>query len=542
MDFISWDLVERSCLTDAYEISALIVQRVGAARGALDVLRGTVSARGFFRFLEYRTFRLIRRVEEVLVGRMFPVAVSQRTKRVDAYDIPRLEVAPVLSGDGVVFQYSKEDLSAISELELDVVVKGGSGVLRGEILTIFEYGVLSCHHGDDRVNRGGPAGFWEACLGVETTGFTIRRLRDDLDGGDVLFKGKIATRALYLKNQSAILYKSAPFFDLLLKRIARCGSLPAEYPSLPYACPPYSIPHMGAQLRYMLRILVRLGRKACRRIFHRQQRWTIAYQRVPDWERAVLWRSRSIKNPPCRYLADPFVWTQDGREVIFAEDFDFRTGKGDIAAIDITGDDPKYLGVVLSEQFHLSFPYLFEADGSLYMVPESHQAGEIRLYKCEEFPGKWSLHKVLIKDISAVDTMIFPHAGRWWMLTNIDSAGMMDYESELHLYHADRFDSDTWVPHPGNPVVFDASRARNGGMLYGRDGAIYRVFQRQGIGVYGAGMGIARITLLDRNVYAEEVIMTIGPDFARGAQFAHSLSHRDGILVLDYGKYERISS
>ena len=32
---------------------------------------------------------------------------------------------------------------------------------KGKILDIFHFGILSFHHGDNRVIRGGPSGFWE---------------------------------------------------------------------------------------------------------------------------------------------------------------------------------------------------------------------------------------------------------------------------------------------------------------------------------------------------------------------------------------------
>src|SRR5262249_15944078 len=152
---------------------------------------------------------------------------------------------------------------------------------------------------------------------------------------------------------------------------------------------------------------------------------------------------------------------------------------GHIVAYKIDRDGYTELGCALKEDFHLSFPFVFEENSALYMCPETHRAREIRLYKCVNYPLGWELHSVLMKDVCAVDTTLFKHDGKLWMLTGIDSTESEEYCSELHVFYADRFDSSDWTPHPMNPVIFDSRRARNGGLLFDGD-AVFRVFQVQG--------------------------------------------------------------
>ena len=49
------------------------------------------------------------------------------------------------------------------------------------------------------------------------------------------------------------------------------------------------------------------------------------------------------------------------------------------------------------------------------MIPESHENRDIRLYKCEEF-YKWKLEKILMSDVSAVDTIVVKNDQTWFML------------------------------------------------------------------------------------------------------------------------------
>jgi hypothetical protein len=142
-----------------------------------------------------------------------------------------------------------------------------------------------------------------------------------------------------------------------------------------------------------------------------------------------------------------------------------------------------------------------------------------------------------MRDVSAADTSIFKHGGKWWMLTNIDSTNAGDHASELHVFWADSFDSEQWHPHPGNPVILDSTRARNGGLIASED-RVYRVFQVQGFDMYGESMGIAAILELTEETYREEVVARIGPDFVPGARGTHTFAFRDGLLAVDFGMEE----
>jgi hypothetical protein len=323
----------------------------------------------------------------------------------------------------------------------------------------------------------------------------------------------------------------------LLERIGETGALPDAYRKAPYAYPLYKTPALGDQIKYVSKRFARSGHGFIDRVRGKTLRWGVAYQFVDDWKSAVLWRSTVISNPPNRYLADPFVLYKNGSHVCFVEDFNYSTHRGQITAFKIGPDGPTELGCALKEDFHLSFPFVFEESSGVYMCPETLAAREIRLYKCVSYPLGWELHRVLMRGVSAADTILFKHDGKWWMLTNIDSSESGDHCSELHVFYADDLGSSNWTPHPMNPVIFDSRRARNGGVLFDRDG-VYRVFQVQGFDVYGESMGIARITELTATRYQEQVLCLITPSFFAGLKGAHTYSFAGGLLAFDFLKYE----
>ena len=86
---------------------------------------------------------------------------------------------------------------------------------------------------------------------------------------------------------------------------------------------------------------------------------------------------------------------------------------------EINGSTYNRIGICLEENFHLSYPYIFKFENNIYMLPETAQVNEIRLYKCIDFPMKWKFFKTIKKDIFAVDNMIFFKNNYWWLFTNI---------------------------------------------------------------------------------------------------------------------------
>ena len=87
----------------------------------------------------------------------------------------------------------------------------GGGILKGDILNVAKNGIISFHHGDNDYNRGGPPGFWEVYYKIPKTGFIIQRLNENLDAGNVLFKGYFETKLFYYQNKQSIYKKSAKF-------------------------------------------------------------------------------------------------------------------------------------------------------------------------------------------------------------------------------------------------------------------------------------------------------------------------------------------
>ena len=209
------------------EITHLLIQNIPSNKQS-RIHRGfyLLKKKGFFHLAQYVGFTLIKKVE------CLPLKYSRTYKNhLAKYDLSNcvknsITINPVISKSGLVYRYENGDIQKIKELGLDVLVRCGSGILHGEILQSTRFGIISFHHADNRINRGGPPGFWEVYLKQDSTGFTIQQLTEELDGGNVLFLGHLSTKFFYLLNQAALFEKSNYYLKKLLSDIATTRKLP----------------------------------------------------------------------------------------------------------------------------------------------------------------------------------------------------------------------------------------------------------------------------------------------------------------------------
>jgi hypothetical protein len=245
---------------------------------------------------------------------------------------------------------------------------------------------------------------------------------------------------------------------------------------------------------------------------------------------------KTLVPPKGRFFADPFVYTHQGQPYIFFEDYSFKDRVGKISAAVYKNGEFEFLGTVLDLPYHLSFPYLFEHLGTLYMVPETCGNRTIELWRCADFPMRWEYDRTLMSDLSAVDTIVFPYKDHWWMFSNIDRTDNNNHSDELFAFYADSPTSTNWKPHALNPIVRDPAKARNGGVIMTVDGDILRCAQYQGFCHYGKGMSLNRITELTPTSYREENGPVNYPDFVRKPHSSMHHCHRHGsYTVFDFG-------
>ncbi len=231
------------------------------------------------------------------------------------------------------------------------------------------------------------------------------------------------------------------------------------------------------------------------------------------------------------FWADPFVAERDGRTFIFYEELSPETQRGHIAAIEINaeGETGEPVNVLVCD-YHLSYPFMFEYEGELYMMPECEEAGRVEVFRCIRFPDQWESHKVLLEGVRGIDPTLVEHDGLWWLFVNVMTDRNLSWD-ELHLYYASSPFGD-WQPHPLNPVRLDTRAARPGGAIYRENGKIFRPAQDCSVR-YGWALSIHEITRLTTEEFSEVEVHRIPSDWAAGAHGTHTVNQACGITVYD---------
>jgi len=240
---------------------------------------------------------------------------------------------------------------------------------------------------------------------------------------------------------------------------------------------------------------------------------------------------RELPDDRHRFYADPFPFVVEGRTYLFVEDFEHRLGRGVISMIEFEGVGP--VGTprpVLETNHHLSYPFVFGHNNEIWMVPESCTTETIDLYRAAPFPDRWVKEATLVSGLAASDATLLEHGGRWWMLATVRDDGGA-YSDTLCIWSSPEI-SGPWKPHRKNPLLIDIAGARSAGRIVRRNGKLIRPVQdcRNG---YGSALGLAEITQLDDDGFAQCVETVLRPGALWPGRRLHTLNRAERLECID---------
>ena len=442
-----------------------------------------------------------------------------------------------------VDRFTPEDVARTRAADLDVLMRFGFRILKGEVLSCARYGVWSYHHDDNRSYRGGPALFWEVYEGNPVSGTILQVLSENLDGGKVIYRSLSATQPRSLvRNRSGTYWKTAAFMLRRLTDLHRDGwdyitSLDTYNEPDTHTRGIFRRPTNLQMVNFLTKIFVRRAYQGLLYRFFDDQ-WLLGVRRHSggNLNPADLSGFRLIRPPRDRFWADPFLFQRGGRTYVFFEEYRQVAGKGVISCLELdrqgNWSQPE---VVLERDFHLSYPFVFEWRGEVYMVPETGSNRTVELYRSTDFPRGWVLEKVLMPDVDARDATLFEDGDRWWMFVTMCVPGGPSTD-ELFIFHADS-PLGPWQPHPRNPVVSDVRCGRPAGRLFRYQGALIRPGQDSTV-CYGRAITLSRVEVLTETDYREVPAGTIEPRWAPGLLGTHTIDWNADFVVID-GKWLR---
>jgi len=468
-------------------------------------------------------------------------AVSTRPVELpaDFSDVPLLRCKPLKIGR---FRQAL-DAATMEELrkcELDVLLRFGFGILTGDVLDAAKFGIWSYHHGDPEHFRGAPPGFWEIHNVSPVTGVVLQRLTESLDGGVILRSGRFKTiGASYRRSLDRIYFGGTSFIEASLRELRRNPDAFAKAEPLKQPGPIYRYPKNGAMLRFFMRSFRGWVGDHLRSLFKHQQ-WTVGVIQVPVTE--LLERAAEGKpdlQPKWlpehrhRFLADPMACEREGALALLAEEFDWRSGLGHIARIELGNGSDFRTAEVIRNEHHLSYPYLIEDAGELYCIPECAESARVTLFQRDSVAARWTEKKVILDDVAGVDPTLFKYDGRWWLFCT--SAGA-EANEVLYAWHARELLGE-WQAHTSNPIKIDIQSARPAGPPFQHGSHLIRPAQDCSKR-YGGSLVFNRILKLTPDEFVEEPIARLEPN-SRGPYPAglHTICRAGGMTVIDGARY-----
>lgn len=210
--------------------------------------------------------------------------------------------------------------------------------------------------------------------------------------------------------------------------------------------------------------------------------WEIAFRQCSDDDNIVASSSKEydfarIKSNRRYWYADPFLFEKDGKIYLFFEMFDNKKGKGLIGFSEFKNEKFTQPQIVLEEVFHLSFPFVFEENGVVYMMPETVADGCIQLYRAENFPFSWVKDRVILKIKNASDTVM--------LCENIITSKKID--PKKRTVQLEMYNRRNGKPAMKNPIKAADSLSRCAGRIFEYNGKLLRPAMNC-VDVYGGAL------------------------------------------------------
>lgn len=386
----------------------------------------------------------------------------------------------------------------------------------------------------------------------------------------LLWSGSGVNRPLFTQNIDQMLWKMVDFIPLLLREHTDSTALSLlkesrrdyhhTHPALMFPCGQRTSAGSGAAtlnasatglalFKLVQRSLRQFGARVSGRLPWNPvcEQWILLLGR-----KAALTNANDIRGisgfkkiiPPAdRFWADPFLVSRAGQDYLFFEELIYSQGKGTIACMALNDgnvpgkrdkcDDHAQSVVILEKPYHLSYPFTFQYQDELYLMPESAENKTLDIYRCTQFPHQWVRVKSLLSDVEAYDATLYEdEQGGWWMFVCIRHHEYASTNELLYLFSAPDPLSDDWVPHPGNPIVTDAATARPAGKLLHLDGRLYRPSQNCA-GSYGQGLNLNEVITLNHQEYREQTSSRIIPAGCSELDGVHTLNCLKDRVVSD---------
>ena len=462
------------------------------------------------------------------------------------------EICTGITINGKSDDFVQETLDEIRKYNLDIILKLGFGLPAGKILKIPRYGVWSYTMDNYGNEKEGISGYYEVVLKKPVTCSELAILKEEGEKNIIISNALESTCSYSMHlNRNRMFRRAALFTSRAIKGIYNYGEIYLEKScrknngEIPTKNDQVPVPSFTGSVRNFAVALTVLAQKSIKKIFYSDPfNWILLFkiEDKNDYRNNAFSDFNKLKPSKDKFWADPFIIKRGEKNYVFVEEFIYKKNKGHISVLELNNEGELLkVQTLIEKPYHMSYPFIFESAGILYMIPETGGNKTIDLYKCVGFPGDWVYVKNIMSKLNAVDTTLFNYNGKWWLFTVIDEINnSLDGSPELFLFFTDDILSDNWISHPLNPVVSDIRIARPAGKLFIQDGKIYRPSQDSSAR-YGEAFNINQVLTLTETDYEEVLVKKVVPDWDKNLNGTHTFNFDKDFTIIDAYSFRKRS-
>ena len=276
------------------------------------------------------------------------------------------------------------------------------------------------------------------------------------------------------------------------------------------------------------------GVQQLHKLTHYEQ-WCVAYKKHTR-SCSVSSDFTFLQPPKGHHWADPFAVERKDKTFIFIEEL-LPGQKGRIAFIELHSSG-HYTApqTIIEGEFHLSYPFIFFARDTLWMIPECSASKHIQLYRCTQFPDIWTHECDLISNIHALDPSLIKIGDYWWLFVTIKEHYGAPTTEDLSLFYSKSF-KGPWKQHRQKRIRSTPRGSRCAGRPFQLDGRWFRPAQdcRES---YGNAVIVQQIDELTPNTYKEHEAYWWKPHIFPKSNGLHTLNYSQNHTFIDIRRWQ----
>ena len=237
-----------------------------------------------------------------------------------------------------------------------------------------------------------------------------------------------------------------------------------------------------------------------------------------------------------RWYADPFILYVDEDIIeLLVERFKYKEAKGVLCRIEIDRKSNTILNetTILELPTHLSFPFIFEEEGKIYVMPENYQSGSLYIYEYDRDNDSLVNPKMLI-DEPLLDAVCEKIDGKYYIFAVKYEDSWYRRNAILYIYSSQTLLGEYKLQ---QTIEYNKEVARGAGAIIEIGNRYIRPSQ-DCQGGYGKSVIFSELSICDGEFVFEECRRLLPLDI-RFSEGLHTYNQKNGLIVIDGMGYRR---